>query len=441
MRSKEMQEKPGSEKMNHFDAGKNRQGRKKRRVRNVAFAWFLVLAAVVGVGAAGVKLFLAMGYRHLHDSAVFSAPQIPDMAGNEAAASSTGQSDVGSHRGDGQEDTSGTGSDTDLSGTTQEGTDSGQNNSPENSAAAGDKKKTAALKEGWVRRGDKVYEYIDDILTFLVLGIDIDGPVARSKDLVSGGQSDAIFLVVMNPDTKQISLIGVNRDTMVEIVMVGLGANGENLTTTAEISVQHGFGDGLNQSCELTRDAVSKLFYNLPIHGYISFNMGGMAALNDAVGSVRLTVLEDMTEINPAWYQGAEVTLTGKDAYEYVHYRNTAVFESARNRLARQKQYLSVFAATALAEIKNDITLPVSLYQTFKPYTVTDISVDEISWLASQIAGYKFDENAIYTMAGQTVMGQRFEEFYPDKDALQELILKVFYREIDPETGKPVSSR
>lgn len=415
---------------------KGRQIRKRRRIRNVALAWLLVLAAVAGVSAMGVKLFLSMGYRHLHDSAVFSMPQLPDAADAGEAAPPAGQPEAGPSREEGQEEIPDP--DADM-GPGSEETIPGQE-APETDAEAGGKK-APALKEGWVRRGDKVYEYIDDILTFLVLGIDIEGPVERNKDLVSGGQSDAIFLVVMNPDTKQISLIGVNRDTMVEIVMVGLGANGENLTTTAEISVQHGFGDGLNQSCELTRDAVSKLFYNLPIHGYISFNMGGMAALNDAVGSVQLTVLEDMTEINPGWYQGAEVTLTGKDAYEYVHYRNTAVFESARNRLARQKQYLSVFAATALAEIKKDVTLPVSLYQAFKPYTVTDIGVDEISWLATQIAGYKFDANAIYTMEGQTVLGQRFEEFYPDREALQDLIIKVFYREIDPETGKPVSSK
>lgn len=396
---------------------KGRKGRKRRRIRNVALAWLTVLLAMGGLMAVGVRLFLSMGYRHLRDSAAFSAPQFPD------AAASVGQPGSDSGKGSGSGEPAGTDpADSKQGGEQQEG--SAQDNT------------APALKEGWVRRGDKVYEYIDDILTFLVLGIDIDGPVEQNKDLVSGGQSDAIFLVVMNPDTKRISLIGVNRDTMVEVVMVGLGENGEDLTAMAEISVQHGFGDGLNQSCELTRDAVSELFYNLPIHGYISFNMGGMAALNDAVGSVQLTVLEDMTEINPAWYQGAEVTLTGKDAYEYVHYRNTEVFESARNRLARQKQYLSVFAGTAMAKIKKDVTLPVSLYQAFKPYTVTDIGVDEISWLASQLTGYKFDENAVYSMEGITVKGQKFEEFYPDEEALQELIIKVFYREIDPATGK-----
>lgn len=426
------------------ERSKGRKKRKKRRVRNVVLAWVIMLSAVGCLAVGGVKLFLSMGYRHLHDSAAFAAPQLPDgmlsdsrkdgsstpvyrteadsdwnVGSEEILEQDVGQSDPEEQNGG----LSGEGStDGDISG------ESSKNSAP-------------VLKNGWIRRGDKVYEYIDDILTFLVLGIDIDGPVEKNKDLVSGGQSDAIFLVVMNPDTRRISLIGVNRDTMVEIIMVGLGANGENLTTTAEISVQHGFGDGMGQSCELTRDAVSKLFYNLPIHGYISFNMGGMAALNDAVGSVQLTVLEDMTEINPAWYQGAEVTLTGKDAYEYVHYRNTAVFESARNRLARQKQYLSVFAGTALAEIKKDVTLPVSLYQAFKPYTVTDLELDEISYLASQLTSYRFDESAIYTMEGTTVQGSRFEEFYPDQKALQDLIIKVFYREIDPETGKPISSK
>lgn len=419
-----------------------KKNRKKRRLKNVVLAWGIVLVAVAGLMAVGVKLFLSMGYRHLHDSAVFSAPQLPDGmmsdTGDTGAINSADCNQAGFNGDDRLEKTPGSDDIPENPGKQEEnpaGEDSSDGNasdgkSPENSAPV--------LKAGWIRRGNKVYEYIDGILTFLVLGIDIDGPVEKNKDLVSGGQSDAIFLVVMNPDTKLISLIGVNRDTMVDIVMVGLGANGENLTTTAEISVQHGFGDGMAQSCELTRDAVSKLFYNLPIHGYISFNMGGMAALNDTVGSVRLTVLEDMTEINPAWYQGAEVTLTGKDAYEYVHYRNTTVFESARNRLARQKQYLSVFAGTALAEIKKDVTLPVSLYQAFKPYTVTDLSLDKISYLASQLTSYRFDENAIYSMEGTTVLGARFEEFYPDQKALQDLIIKVFYREIDPETGKPV---
>ena len=59
-------------------------------------------------------------------------------------------------------------------------------------------------KEGWVRYEDKIYEYNDHILTFLVMGIDKKTPVREARDATDGGQSDALFLVVVNPDLKDI---------------------------------------------------------------------------------------------------------------------------------------------------------------------------------------------------------------------------------------------
>jgi hypothetical protein len=34
-------------------------------------------------------------------------------------------------------------------------------------------------------------------------------------------------------------------------------------------------------------------------------------------------------------------------------------------------------------------------------------------------------------MEGETVMGEEFEEFYPDEDALYEMILDVFYEKVE----------
>lgn len=409
-------------------------GRKRRRIRTVVLAWCAVIGVVVLAAWGGFRIFTEMGYRSLRNSALSEAPQLgPEEEGSAAAES--GAADSGGLEASGEE----------LSGTEADGTEEARNGAavrpgPEESEEEAETLSTA-WQSDWVRYGGKVYDYNDDILTFLFLGIDKLGPVEKSRDLVSGGQSDAIFLVVLNPDTRQISLIGVNRDTMVEIILVGYtDAEGNTLTTTAELAVQHGFGDGLEQSCELTRNAVSKLFYNLPIHGYVSFNMGGVAALNDALGGVQVTVLEDLTIINPSFTQGAEVTLMGQDAYEYVHYRDVTVFESARNRLARQKQYLSCAAGTALEGIKKDLTLPLTLYQTFRPYIVTDLSVNEITWLAMVASGYEFNAGAIYTLEGTTVQGERFEEFYPDQAALKDLIIRLFYREIDPLTGEAVAA-
>lgn len=289
---------------------------------------------------------------------------------------------------------------------------------------------TPKWQEGWVRHDGKVYEYNDDILTFLFLGIDKMDKVSPNPDLVSGGQSDAIFLVVADTAAKDISLVGVNRDTMVDICMVGIGDDGEDIIFPAQLAVQHGFGDGMEGSCQLTEEAVSKLFYDLPIHGYVSFNMGGIAELNDAIGGVELEILEDMPKVYENWTKGTQVRLEGMDAFWYVKYRDTTIFESARGRLARQKQYLGVFSKQAIAATKKDITLPVTLYGTLKDYIVTDLSIDEMTYLASELVNYRFDIDEIYTLEGTTITGERFEEFYPNKDALRDLIIKVFYREV-----------
>lgn len=400
-----------------------RRNRRKRRVRNRILAWGLVACLAVAIAFLGFRIFAAVGYNSLRNSAAASRPSLGLEVGETWADNGTETL----HSTEEEDVLPSSGGLTEKDGTAED-------NEPAEEAEV----ISVPWEPDWVQYGGKIYDYNEDILTFLFLGIDKEEAVGQNPDLVSGGQSDAVFLAVLNPDTKKISLIGVNRDTMVEIRMVGIGPNGEDMYTTAELAVQHGFGDGLHQSCELTRDAVSKLFYGLPIHGYVSFNMGGVGALNDALGGVRLNVLEDMTKVNPVWTQGAEITLTGLDAYTYIRYRDTTVFESARNRLARQKQYLSGAAAAALEGTKKNPALPLTLYQAFQPYIVTDLSADKITYLASVIAGYQFDGEAIYTLQGNTVTGEMFEEFYPDKKALKELILRLFYREIDSLTGRPV---
>ncbi|MDE5894088.1 MAG: LCP family protein, partial [Acetatifactor sp.] len=288
-------------------------------------------------------------------------------------------------------------------------------------------------KEGWVRYQDKIYEYNEDILTFLVMGIDKMEEVSESKDEVSGGQSDALFLVIANPDDQSIKILAVNRDTMTDIVAYDTGMEGSSPIVNAQIAAQHGFGDGKELSCELTRDAVSKLFFDLPIHGYVSVNMAAIPELNDALGGVDVTSLEDLSKTIKGAKEGAELHLEGMDAFWYVKYRDTKVFESARGRLARQKQYLTAFMNKAIAATKKDITLPINLYGKLKQYMVTDVTTDELAYLASELVNYSFDQDAIYTMEGTTSEWNGHEQFHPDYDALRDLMIRLFYREVDQE--------
>lgn len=287
-------------------------------------------------------------------------------------------------------------------------------------------------QEGWVKYEDKIYAYNEDIMTFLFMGIDKNSDVKEVAEGTNGGQADALFLAVMNPHNKTIQVIGINRNTMTDIDLYNEEGAYIN-TVKAQIAVQHGFGNGVEESCEYQKKAVQKLFYNLPVHGYAAINMSAIPTINDAVGGVDVTVLEDLTGIDSVLVKDTQVHLMGQSAFWYVKYRDTNEFASADRRLARQKQYLNSFIGEAKAAAKKDISVAIDLYKAISPQMVTDITVDEVAYLAPILTDYRFDSDSFYMPEGETVMGEQFEEFYVDEDALYELILEVFYEEVEME--------
>lgn len=288
-------------------------------------------------------------------------------------------------------------------------------------------------KEGWIRYQGKVYAYNEDVMTFLIMGIDKNSEAVEVEEGTNGGQADALFLAVMNPHKKSIEVVGVNRNTMADVEIYN--EMGAYVTTTkAQIAVQHGFGNGVQESCEYQKKAVANLFYNLPIHGYAAINMSAIPTINDAVGGVDVTVLEDLSRVDKSLVKDEKVHLLGQSAFWYVKYRDTNEFGSADRRLERQKQYLTAFIGAAKAAAKKDISVALDLYRAVMPMMTSDVTIDEVAYLAPILVEYQFGQENFHMMKGETVMGEQYEEFYPDEDALYELILDVFYEEVDLES-------
>lgn len=291
----------------------------------------------------------------------------------------------------------------------------------------------SAWQPGWIRYDGKTYAYNTNLLTFLVLGIDSMDEVHEAEDGLSGGQSDAMFFLVLDPDNKDIKIIAINRNTITDIdvyneegVYVGTGE--------AQICLQHGFGDGLEESCVRTVKTVKNLFHELPINGYISINMGAIPTVNDTVGGVTLKVKYDL----PAYGQyrslrkGDTVTLSGDDAYWYTQHRDINDDFSANERLERQLQYLIEFIPSLQERVKEDPKSIASVYNALSPYMVTDIELNEAVYLGNEAAQYSFDSANIYQMKGESIIGRSgFEEFIYDEDGLYDLIIDVFYTEVD----------
>ncbi len=283
-------------------------------------------------------------------------------------------------------------------------------------------------QEGIISYNGKNYKYNDSLRTYLFMGIDNDNPVTTATDSISGGQSDAMFLLVTNKETESMTIISINRNTMTKVAMYD--ASGNSLgDSVAQICVQHGFGDGKKLSCSRSVDAVSHLFYNIPISGYMAINMGAIPKMNDAIGGVSLTVLQDLYYPSQGveLFEGETVTLNGDEAYYYLRGRDINEFDSATDRLRRQEQYIMSYMSKLKSIASGDVGKLEDVYNSISDYLVTN--VDFVSMLG-ELMEYDFSDERMYTVPGETHMGTIYEEYHVDEEALYDLIIEVFYEEV-----------
>lgn len=289
------------------------------------------------------------------------------------------------------------------------------------------------LQEGQIRYNGKTYQYKENLTNILCLGIDSRDGIAKEKTPGKAGQADCVILAVLDDDAKTIQLINISRDSMVPVhVYATDGSYVED--RTEQLALQYAYGNGRDWSCQLMEEAVSNLFYGLPIHGYCALSMNSIADLNDMVGGVTVTVPEDLAAMQPKLFTAGEVlTLKGELAYHFVHDRDFQSTDVASNnkRIARQKTYAVAFVNQFKQGMKEDMTLPVKLYQTAEKQMVTSISLDQAVYLCTEYMNCSFDMDNIYTIDGDVTMGEKYAEFNVDDEALYQLILDVFYEEVN----------
>lgn len=288
-------------------------------------------------------------------------------------------------------------------------------------------------QEGTVTYEGETYRYNMNLHTYLMMGIDKDDPVAEAEDSISGGQSDAMFLLVTDAGNQTLKVISINRNAMTSIEVCDEGGYSMG-TIEGQICLQHAYGDGKKLSCMRSVNAVSTMFGNIPISGYLAMNMGGIPLMNDAIGGVELTALDSISvpEQKVQVEKGETVSLQGKEAYYYLRGRDIHKFGSATRRLRREEQYIVAYMDKLKKISGGNAASVVDIYNSISDYLVT--SVDFTS-LITELMDYDFSQDDMYTVPGETVLGepvdgQAYEEFQIDEDEMKKLIMDIFYEKV-----------
>lgn len=262
-----------------------------------------------------------------------------------------------------------------------------------------------------------------DITTLLILGIDETGPVKDSMSYNNEGESDVILLVIFDDAEKTYNVLALNRDTMVEMPILGLGGKKAG-TKVAQIALAHTYGSGLEDSCENSRDVVSAFLGGEFIDYYLSMNMDAIPILNDAVGGVGVTVTDDFSEVDPSIQQG-EITLQGQQALHFVQMRKGIGTQMNISRMERQREYMNGFVSSLNQKLESSSSFVFDVHEQLAPYIVTDCSVNTLSLLVDRFSEYQMGE--IISPEGENTKGDTFMEFYVDQAKLAQLTLQLFY--------------
>lgn len=276
----------------------------------------------------------------------------------------------------------------------------------------------------------KTYQYRDDVINILCLGIDKEEIMSETDDDGgSVGQADAIVVLSIDTTAKKIRMLAVPRDTMTNLIQQDEEGKNSGFFQ-GQITLQYALGDGQEQSCLLTAERVSEILGKLPLNGYVAVNLSCIGTINDAVGGVTVTMDEDYTLFNSKFTKGSTVCLKGHEAVEFLQGRDIRVPKSAYMRMERQKQYVKAWIAQAKQAVCEDAFLPFALMQEMGENMLTDLGTARLLCLTRELSACDFSEEEMYILPGEIRMGAKYEEYYPDADKTTELLIKLFYEEI-----------
>ena len=270
------------------------------------------------------------------------------------------------------------------------------------------------------------YELNRNLVTIAAIGVDRETFGLKYDKIGTAGQADMILLLTMDLDTGATRGLMIPRDTMVDVDLYTVDGQYVGVDNM-QICLSFAYGDGEQTSAQNVLTSAGRVLYGIPLQMYGAMDLAGIAALNDAVGGVTVTLQET--------YNGAaagqRLTLHGQEAHAFVRSRDTEALNSDAPRRARQIQYLYAFIDKVYSAAKNDIGTVRRLYNVAMQYAFTNISLAKVTYLATTLLSKGAVMGEITTLQGELKDADPYPEYHLDEQAAFETVLDIFYTRVN----------
>lgn len=242
--------------------------------------------------------------------------------------------------------------------------------------------------------------------SILLLGVD-----ERPGDV---GRADTIMVATVNPDTEDVKLVSIPRDTLIELPDSG---NPDKINATYAY-------DGISYTIETVEE-----YLNIPIHYYAQINFQGLVDLIDAVGGIEVnsplefTVQDSEEDLDAIHIEEGYQHLNGEEALGYARMRK----QDPRGDWGRQERQREVIQAIIDETISiSSLTNFNKIFNAIAPNLETNLSGRAIWILGTNYASAARDIESL-TLEGEAQYvyfpsyGQEVYVWVPFEDTLAEI--------------------
>lgn len=297
----------------------------------------------------------------------------------------------------------------------------------------------------WGDDGDQVEltfndtDYVSDdrIEAYLIAGTDAGG--VDLGETYRGQLADFVTVLLIDDTTEKYAFYQLDRNTMTNVPIIS--EDGIQDFAYEQLCIAHWYGHDEDERNQNLVNATTMALGGLDLDGYYVLNMADVGAVNDAIGGVTIDIDTDMTNLDPAFVEGATVHLDGKQAENFLRARMTVGEGTNAERMARHRQYMQQAYSMVIGQLRENPDYINDLYEQLDEKIESDGTPKRISTIAERLT--KYDNAGILEFEGETKLGDAIgegvehEEFYMKEGSVLANLRKVMnireYTEEDDE--------